>query len=103
MATRASIEFDFNRALNQAKKLEEVASKMKSLSESSLENTLQDISVNWKGENASVYLKKGEKLKSKVMGSAEQLNAIAGEIRKIAKRVYDAEMAALAIAEMRNY
>ena len=103
MATRASIEFDFNRALNQARKLEEVASKMKSLSDSSLEGTLQDISVNWKGENASVYLRKGKNLKSKVTSSADQLNAIAREIRRIAKRVYDAEMAALAIAEMRNY
>ena len=56
MATRASIEIDFQRAKVQAAKLERIASQMNTLANQKLGGTLQNLSVGWKGENANLYI-----------------------------------------------
>jgi WXG100 family type VII secretion target len=103
MATRASIEFDYKNALAQADKLDEIASSLDNLSGNKLNTTLQNLSSGWKGDNARAYINKGSKLKSRIDSTAGELHTIASEIREKAKRMYNAEMAALAIAEERNY
>lgn len=102
MATRASIEMDFNMARRQADRLEELADKLRGLSENRFGGTLNNISGNWKGENATAYLSKGSKLQGKMNRSSSELYQIASDIRLIAKRIYDAEMANLLIAETRG-
>lgn len=102
MATREKIEFDFRQAMRQADRIEEIADKLR-LSNSKLENSLQNLSVSWKGENASAYLAKGSSLQTKMNKTAQGLQAAASDIRTVAKRLYDAEMAALAIASARTY
>ncbi len=103
MATREKIEFDFRQAMRQADRIEEIADKLNRLSSSKLESSLQNLSVSWKGENASAYLAKGERLQGKMGQTAKGLQAAASDIRTVAKRLYDAEMAALAIASARTY
>jgi len=103
MATRESIIFDFRRALEQADKIEEIANNLSNLSGQRFEGTMQNLSSNWKGENANLYLQKGEKLQGKMNVTARELRDIASDIRTIAKRLYDAEMAALEIALSREY
>lgn len=103
MATRASINFDFNRAMTQAARLEELAASLQNVSQQQLVGALVNISAGWKGENASRYLAKGSVLKDNMINTAGGLRQLAGEIRTIAKRIYDAEMRALAIAESRTY
>jgi uncharacterized protein YukE len=61
------------------------------------------LSASWKGDNAKAYIGKGSRLQENIRGTAGELRSIAAEIRTIAKRIYDAEMAALAIAENRTY
>ena len=61
------------------------------------------VSANWKGQNASAYLNKGGKLQGNINETSIELHGIASDIRVIAKRVYRAEMAALAIAQKRTY
>ncbi|MBQ0028685.1 MAG: hypothetical protein KBS96_08810 [Lachnospiraceae bacterium] len=102
MATRASIEMDFNLAKNQAARLEELADRLRGLSDNRFGGTLNNISSNWKGENASAYLSKGSKLQNKMDRSSSELYQIASDIRLMAKRIYDAEMANLLIAETRD-
>lgn len=101
MATRATIEMDFNLARKQADHLEELADRLRGLSDNKFGGTLNNISGNWKGENASLYLTKGQKLQTKMNKSSAELYQIASDIRLIAKRIYDAEMANLLIAETR--
>lgn len=103
MATREQIEFDFKRALNQAGQIDTIANNLSRLSRSEFQNTLQNLSVQWKGDNASLYLSKGSRLQGEMDKTAGALHSIAEDIRTIAKRLYEAEMAALAIAMDRTY
>ena len=103
MATRASIEIDFQRAKVQAAKLERIASQMNTLANQTLGGTLQNLSVGWKGENANLYIAKGNKLQEKINVTAGDLRGVASDIRKVAERIYRAEMEALSLAESRNY
>lgn len=103
MATRESIEFDFKQALAQAEKIENIADNLKILSNNRFGATMQNLSANWKGENASGYLNKGGRLQDKMNVTANDLHNVAADIRKIAKSLYDAEIAALEIASTREY
>jgi WXG100 family type VII secretion target len=103
MATRTSIEFDYKNALAQADKVDGIADSLNAIVSRRLQETLQNLSVSWKGDNANAYIKKGSKLKGNVNNTAGELHSIAEDIRVIAKRIYDAEMAALAVAEERTY
>lgn len=103
MATREKIEFDFRQAMRQANKIDELANDLNRLSDKKFGGSLQNLASSWKGENASLYLTKGSSLQKKMNETAGELHAVAADIRTIAKRLYDAEMAALAIATTRTY
>lgn len=103
MATRESIEINFKVALGQADKIDSIADNLSKLSGAKFGGTLQNLSANWKGENASLYLEKGSRLQEKMNGTAEELHSVAVDIRTIARRLYEAEMAALAVAVDRSY
>ena len=103
MATRASIEMDFQRAIGQANKLESIASRLDGLANNRLKSSMQTLAMGWKSESAVLYMDKGEKLKTKINMSASDLRVCADDIRKEAKRIYDAEMAALELAANRVY
>lgn len=103
MATREKIEFDFRQAIRQADKIDELANNLNGLSNRKFAGSLQNLAAGWKGENASLYLAKGSSLQKKMNGTAGELHTVAADIRTIAKRLYDAEMAALAIATARTY
>lgn len=103
MATRESIEFDFKQALSQAERIEQIADSLSKLSGNKFEGTMQNLSLNWKGDNANRYLAKGERLQGKMKVTADDLRSIASDIRRIARNIYNAEMAALAIATQREY
>ncbi|MBO5474618.1 MAG: WXG100 family type VII secretion target [Lachnospiraceae bacterium] len=103
MAGRASIEFNFRKAMEQAEQLEGTAERLSRLSNYQFENTMQQLAANWKGENASEYMNKGDRLQQQMNGTAKELYNIAADIRRVAKRLYQAEMEALRIAQKRDY
>lgn len=103
MATRESIEFDFRKALSEADIIDEIAERLGTLSNNKFENTMQNLAASWKGDNASSYLRKGEKLQSSMSRTSNELHSIATDIRTAARRLYEAEMAALEIAQRRDY
>lgn len=103
MATRASIIFNFNKAKKQADELDAIANKMKKLSGGDFADTMQNISSNWKGENASAFLQKGAFVQEDMLSTANSLHGVASEIRSIARRIYTAEMKAIELAEKRDY
>lgn len=102
MATLEKIEFDFRKALGQADKIEEIADRMCRLSDVEFESVMQNLAAGWKGDGASLYLSKGSLLEEKMSGTARRLYSVAADIRIIAKKIYEAEMAALAIATRRE-
>ncbi|MBE5881918.1 MAG: hypothetical protein E7289_06410 [Lachnospiraceae bacterium] len=103
MSSRSTIEFNFTKAKQQADKLDAIANDLSRMSSSDFAGIMQNVSANWKGENASAYLAKGSTLQGKMDVTAKSLRGVAADIRAAAKRIYDAEMLALSIAESRTY
>lgn len=98
-----AIKINFQKARQQAAKLDEIADTLKNLSEHEFADTMQTIRNNWRGENADIYINKGFNLQGNMTQTANSFHAIASEIRTIAQRIYDAEMNALRIAQHRKY
>lgn len=103
MISEATIMMNYTRAKQQADRLNEIASKVERLSTENMQRTLQGVSSDWKGDNASAFLNKGNKLQGDLRATAGEIRNAATALRTSAKRIYDAEMAALAIAQARNY
>lgn len=95
----STIEINFQAAQMQAKKLEDIADDMKRLANQQLANTIQEMSTCWKGEAAASYFSKADKVKQDIAATAKKLYTIADSIREEAKRIYDAEMKAVALAQ----
>lgn len=97
-----SIQIDFDEAYALAKRLEDCAEEMKRLAVQRMENALSEMAAGWKGESAAAYFAKAETTKEAIISTSEKLGSIASSIRRQAKRTYDAEMAALRLAEERT-
>lgn len=94
-----NIEIDFQNAQAQAKRLEDVADNMKHLADQQIADTIREMSSCWKGETAAAYFGKAEKVKQDIADTAKALYAVASSIREQAKRIYDAEMRAISLAQ----
>lgn len=103
MATKEKIEMDFKQALKQADGIDAAANQLNNLSGRKFRESLDNLSANWRGECASMYLAKGGQLQEQMNGTAKELHAVAADLRTLARRVYDAEMNAWRIATSRNY
>lgn len=100
---KAKIEIDYQRTLNQADDIEEIATQLNSLATGKYGGSLQNIGANWKGERANQYLTKAGQVKTDLIQSAKELKTLANDIREAAKRVYQKEMESLKIVESRDY
>jgi len=103
MATRESIRFDYEKAMRQADELDNIANDLSNLSSKEFGGVLQSVSVNWKSDNSTIYLNKGRTLQEDINKTVKSFKKIADDIRVIARRLYDAEMEAIRIAETRTY
>lgn len=99
MATYASITFDFNQAKAEATKLEHIAAQMKKMADRNMQNALNQLANGWKGESATLYIRKCETVRSNIIAEANDLIKIASSIRSVAQRIYNAEMEAKRLAE----
>lgn len=97
------IQMDYQNAVRQANSLEEIANDLKKTANQDLQDCVSEIGRNWTGSNASSYLSKCGMLQSKINKTSDNLKKTAGTIRQIAKNTYDAEMRALALAQIRKY
>ena len=100
--TRHTIELNFRQASAQASRLEEQAEAVRAIAERQMPDMMQQLSANWTGEAADQYLAKCEQLRKKLLNNARQLEDTADTIRRAARRLYEAEMTALRLAEMRK-
>lgn len=102
MASKHEIKVNFQLAKQQAARLEEIADSIDGIGNGDFAETLQQISKSWRGENARMYLEKGNQLQSDMSGSAKTLRQIASEIRTKAERIYWAEMKSIETAKSRK-
>lgn len=92
------IEWDYLQAKRQADRLEEQADVLDRLASNQMEESLQRIAYSWKGENAGIYICKGNKAKNEIKRLSRELRRTAAVIRSSAERMYRAEMRAKALA-----
>lgn len=97
------IDIDFEMMMMQANTLERIAEQMETLGSKSFETTLQSIAASWKGDNANLYLEKGEILKNNTITTAQNLRDIAQSLKARTKFLYSREKAAIEIAAKRTY
>lgn len=97
------IELNFRQAKQQAEQLESLAKSLENLAKNDLDGTLRQLSSAWKGESASAYMRKGERLEEKIIQTAEDLQRTAQTIRSTAQRTYNAEIRARELAKQREY
>ena len=88
------IEMNFRQAKQQAAQLEELAARLENLAKQDLQETMQELSGVWKGENAEAYMRKGNRLEENIAATAAKLKQIA---------TYETEMRAREIAAERTY
>lgn len=98
-----TIEFEYNQALSQANRLEEIAHNMRTLSQSDIENAIENLRSGWQGDAATLFAEKGYQLSQKGVSVASDLEKAAQSIRRIAKQIRNAEMAALAIINSKKF
>lgn len=99
--TAHSIYLDYQNAIKQAERLEQAAKDLKKEA-SRLGDCRHDISAAWKGENASMYLRKVKTVETDVSKMEKNVTKAATAIRKIAAETYRAEKAALELAKVRK-
>ena len=101
--TLYSIQMDFQKAKNQAGRLEKIAGDMNRLANNEIPFCMRNVSANWQGDHARSYVGKGNTAAENLRSIAESLNQAAAAIRTIAQNTYNAEKAALDLAKNRKY
>lgn len=102
MSSRREIYIDFQEAIRQAERLDEIADKLEQVSKKKMEHSMQSLAAAWKGENASAFLKKEDHLQDDIYQTSKNVRNIANDIRVVANRIYRAEMTAWQIANERK-
>ncbi len=101
--TEYEIYFQYNSAVRQAQKLDEIARKLEKLSTDKMNSTLRSLKAAWQSDNSAQYYQKAGKAQEDVKETASQIRKIADGIRTTAEAVKNAELRALEIARERSY
>lgn len=102
MSSLSEIYFNYNKAIEQANQLDDIARRLSNAAGQDVEKILNDVNNAWKSDSTAEYIKKGQKVETDMRTTANNIKNIASTIRTIAKRVLDAEVAAWRIANARN-
>lgn len=99
MASYSTIYMNYNKAMKQANRLEELANELRGLANNDVDDTLSHLSSQWKGDNANTYVRKGYELQKNLLATAKKMTDTATAIRTAAKRTRASEIAAIELAE----
>lgn len=97
------ITIDFNRTMRQADKLDDQSDTLKRMLRSEYTSSMQKLAGDWKGDSASSFFNKSDRLKRDIESTARDLEIIAGNLRRAARRIYEAERRAEEIARQRTH
>ena len=99
MKSYFQINFDYQKAREQAAWLDAMANKLeKEVANQKLDSILNDTNNAWRSDHSKEYIKKGQKVQEDIRASARNLRRVANAIRTIAKNLWEAEMEAWRIA-----
>lgn len=97
------IQLNYTQAMEQAEQLSKVAGEMKDLAEEEVTKLITDLGSCWEGENAAAYIAKVDILKRNLKKTSEDIEKTATTIRDMATNIYNAEMEAEKVAEVRTF
>lgn len=99
---KITIQLNYARAINQAKKLDDLAAQLRRIASSDLQSAMNNLSNNWSGESASAFLKKAQKANEDLLKNAKLLTSTASAIRKSAENIRNSELQALDIINQKS-
>lgn len=99
---KITIQLNYARAINQAKKLDDLAAQLRRIASSDLQSAMNNLSNNWNGESASAFLKKAQKANEDLLKNAKLLTSTASAIRKSAENIRNSELKALDIINQKS-
>ena len=97
----SAITIDFEKTMRQAAQLDECAEKLRRMTNNEYAKSMQTLANAWKSESASAFFGKGESLRRNLDNNARDLETIANNLRRAARRIYEAEKKAEEIAKQR--
>ena len=100
--SRYQIRMDYKKAQDQADKLDEAAKCIRQEG-NRFHSCRVDIKHAWEGDNAKKFTAKMGMVSEDLEKIAKQLEKTADAIRKSAKNIYQAEMEAKRLADIRNH
>lgn len=100
---RRAIEVNFQAAMAGADELDGIADELERALRGEFEQSMTQLARSWTGANAEYYQTKSGKLAEQIRDSVSKIRTGASEVRRTARLIYQAELAALAIAEARKY
>ena len=101
--TLGMIRMEYNKAMKQAEKLDQIAADLKRVADQRFTPSLSQINKAWKSDASVKFIRKGNKLAREILARARELEKAAETVRTIAKNTYNAEMRARQIAKDRTY
>ena len=90
----AILDFNYSRAINQAKQIDDIANEMLSVASTRLQNSLDSIGACWKGESSQQFIGYCAGVQTDIRNQSRNLQNVARRIRDAAKIIRDAEMRA---------
>lgn len=100
--TEREIKLNYQQAIKQASRLEDIAGKLENLSSNKLSDTVGTLKQAWQSDSSSQYYNKMDKVQGDINTTAKQVRKIANSIRTTADAVRNSEMKAVEIAKTRS-
>ena len=98
MNSLPDINFDYERVIRQAERLEALSVRLQRASEQDMARMLDALQRAWRSESTPAYLRKGEKVEAQIQTLSKELRKTARAIRDITEGIRGAEMEARRIA-----
>ncbi|MBQ4066291.1 MAG: WXG100 family type VII secretion target [Clostridia bacterium] len=96
------ITIDFENTLRKANELEEQAQRLRRMTAGEYESTMQSLSNDWQSDNSGAFFAKGDRLRREIEQTATDIERVANNLRAVARRIYEAERQAEALAQQRT-
>ena len=96
-------EDQYQKARNQANKLEKIARDLEKLTKQEYSTTMEQIRSSWTGDSANRYLSKGALLENEMMETVKKLRNVVSSIRSTVTRLEETQKKAQAIINNKNF
>ena len=101
--TKREILFNYNQAIRQAEKLEQLAQRLGRLSSERMEDAIGQLKIAWQSDSSPQYYEKMGKVQWDIRDTSKEIDRIARDNKDAAEAMKKAELRALEIATSRTY